>query len=171
MVLKPCPVCTQQVPVACKSCFCGHVFFSSRQKKSPSPPPIITDQNGIIPRRRAERPKKARTDYYGPSAFENRMAKQLTTNRARERSSSFGGEGSPKKRKPGRPKSVSAAAKLKDVSVQEEKEKEKKEEDVYATLSEDKAFIYSVILDEINRKLQKQWKGPPKDNSAVKTNP
>ncbi|XP_033117202.1 UPF0547 protein C16orf87 homolog [Anneissia japonica] len=163
MVLKPCPVCNQQVPVACKSCFCGHIFFTNRRAKSPSPP-VTADQNGSTSRRRAERPKKVRTDYYGPSAFEHRMDKQLSTNssRVRERSASFGGEASPKKRKPGRPKSTSGKS--------NDDEKEKKEEDVYATLSEDKAFIYSIILDEINCKLQKQWRGPTKDKSVVTPN-
>ena len=37
---------------------------------------------------------------------------------------------------------------------------EDKDEDVYANISPDKAFIYGVVLADINRKLQAQWKGP-----------
>ena len=37
---------------------------------------------------------------------------------------------------------------------------EDKDEDLYANISPDKAFIYGVVLADINRKLQGQWKGP-----------
>ncbi|XP_035678832.1 uncharacterized protein LOC118417384 [Branchiostoma floridae] len=30
MVMKQCPACAQQIPVACKSCPCGHLFMSKR---------------------------------------------------------------------------------------------------------------------------------------------
>ena len=38
--------------------------------------------------------------------------------------------------------------------------KDRKEEDVYANMSAENAFVYMVGLAEINRKLQSQWNGP-----------
>ncbi|KXJ17709.1 UPF0547 protein C16orf87-like, partial [Exaiptasia diaphana] len=35
MVAKKCPDCDQTLPVACKSCPCGHIFISKKQLSLP----------------------------------------------------------------------------------------------------------------------------------------
>ncbi|KAG7279126.1 hypothetical protein CRUP_022321, partial [Coryphaenoides rupestris] len=53
----------------------------------------------------------------------------------------------PIRRGRGRPKTVGLK------KPEEEKEKQEKEVDIYANLSDEKAFVFSVALAEINRKI------------------
>ncbi|XP_069822308.1 UPF0547 protein C16orf87 homolog isoform X2 [Dendropsophus ebraccatus] len=140
MATKSCPQCDQQVPVACKSCPCGYIFISrkllhGRQAERVHP----TSENRSDPkRRRTERIKRERTN--------STVSKDLE-NRRRSRSNS---QSDPIRRGRGRPKT--AATKKQE----EEKEKQEKEVDMYANLSDEKAFVFSVALAEINRKIINQ---------------
>ncbi|XP_077983530.1 UPF0547 protein C16orf87 homolog [Glandiceps talaboti] len=147
MVHKPCPNCRHQIPVACKTCPCGHVF--ARRPINPQP----TEQTDIK-RRRTERVKRERPDYYSASEIENHIKRINASSRAAaaKEVKEGNGEGVVKKRKAGRPKG----------SLNKPKEaKEEREQDLFGNLSNEKALLYSVVLAEINRKIQGQWKGPP----------
>ncbi|XP_078800926.1 UPF0547 protein C16orf87 homolog [Oryzias latipes] len=140
MATKSCPECDQQIPVACKSCPCGYVFISRKllnaRLSDCSSPPIA----GMLDfkRRRTERIRKERIDSTIANDSEN-------TRRPRTNSQS-----DPTRRGRGRPKTVGQK------KQEEEKEKQEKEVDVYAALSDEKAFVFSVALAEINRKILAQ---------------
>uniref|UniRef100_A0A8C1VZC3 Chromosome 16 open reading frame 87 n=1 Tax=Cyprinus carpio TaxID=7962 RepID=A0A8C1VZC3_CYPCA len=135
MATKSCPECDQQIPVACKSCPCGYVFISRKllnaklNERSP-----VMDQLDAK-RRRTERIRKEKINLTPTSDMENRR---------RPRSNS---QSDPIRRGRGRPKTVGLK------KQEEEKEKQEKEVDMYANLSDEKAFVFSVALAEINRKI------------------
>lgn len=136
MATKSCPECDQQIPVACKSCPCGYVFISRKllnaklnEKSSPGLDRLDAK------RRRTERIRKEKINLTSPGDLENR--RQSRTN----------SQSDPIRRGRGRPKTVGLK------KQEEEKEKQEKEVDIYANLSDEKAFVFSVALAEINRKI------------------
>uniref|UniRef100_A0A3B1K749 Chromosome 16 open reading frame 87 n=1 Tax=Astyanax mexicanus TaxID=7994 RepID=A0A3B1K749_ASTMX len=134
MATKSCPECDQQIPVACKSCPCGYVFISRKllnAKLSERSPPDKLEAK----RRRTERIRKEKINLTPTNDMENRR-------RSRTNSQS-----DPIRRGRGRPKTVGLK------KQEEEKEKQEKEIDIYANLSDEKAFVFSVALAEINRKI------------------
>ncbi|KAK7912794.1 hypothetical protein WMY93_013005 [Mugilogobius chulae] len=138
MATKSCPECDQQIPVACKSCPCGFVFISrklltARLNESPSSPGGLTDQLESK-RRRTERIRKDRVESL-PSDMENRRKARPSC------------QGDTIRRGRGRPKTVGLK------KVEDDREKQEKEVDMYASLSDEKAFVFSVALAEINRKI------------------
>lgn len=170
MVTKPCPKCQQHVPVACKACPCGHVFFVARRPISVHKTGRTED--GEIKRRRTERTKRERPDYFNSLQFDNdlKRVKNVQKTRKKTENSSVNekeGEGSnsegseatnaartslnAKSRKRGRPK--------KNFTI-EKNEKDKDDDvDMFANLSKEKEQQFSIILAEINRKLlQQQFK-------------
>ncbi|XP_064579501.1 UPF0547 protein C16orf87 homolog isoform X1 [Zonotrichia leucophrys gambelii] len=129
-----------EVPVACKSCPCGYIFISRKllhAKRAERSPPI-TENKSEAKRRRTERVKREKIN--------SAVSKDLE-NRKRSRSNSHSDHS---RRGRGRPKSASAK------KHEEEKEKQEKEVDMYANLSDEKAFVFSVALAEINRKIINQ---------------
>ncbi|KAL4613611.1 hypothetical protein GN956_G22772 [Arapaima gigas] len=136
MATKSCPECDQQIPVACKSCPCGFVFISRKllNAKLPEGPSPVIDKFEAK-RRRTERVRREKINSPSNNDMENRR---------RSRSNS---QSEQIRRGRGRPKT--AALKKQD----EEKEKVEKEVDIYANLSDEKAFVFSVALAEINRKI------------------
>lgn len=65
MVVKRCPSCDQTLPVACKSCPCGHVFISRKQHHQAQVKKEGDSLNGSErdKRLRPERPKKENPDF------------------------------------------------------------------------------------------------------------
>ncbi|NXD39042.1 CE087 protein, partial [Copsychus sechellarum] len=129
-----------QVPVACKSCPCGYIFISRKllhAKRAERSPPI-TENKSEAKRRRTERVKREKI---------NSAVNKDLENRKRSRSNSHSDHS---RRGRGRPKSASAK------KHEEEREKQEKEVDMYANLSDEKAFVFSVALAEINRKIINQ---------------
>ncbi|XP_044126778.1 UPF0547 protein C16orf87 homolog isoform X2 [Bufo gargarizans] len=177
MATKSCPRCDQQVPVACKSCPCGYIFISRKLlhgRQMERVPP--TSENRSDPkRRRTERIRRERT---------NSTASRDSENRRRSRSNSQSdqirrGRGRPKtaatkkqeeeKGRSGKDSGAegTAARYAEDVRAQRGdrgsrrqqwmgEEKQEKEVDMYANLSDEKAFVFSVALAEINRKIINQ---------------
>ncbi|NWX73950.1 CE087 protein, partial [Alca torda] len=132
--------CFFQVPVACKSCPCGYIFISRKllhAKRAERSPPI-TENKSEAKRRRTERVKREKI---------NSAVNKDLENRKRSRSNSHSDHS---RRGRGRPKSASAK------KHEEEREKQEKEVDMYANLSDEKAFVFSVALAEINRKIINQ---------------
>ncbi|XP_051972947.1 UPF0547 protein C16orf87 homolog [Xyrauchen texanus] len=133
MATKSCPECDQQIPVACKSCPCGYVFISRKllnAKLNERSNPVMDPK-----RRRTERIRKEKINLTSTNDMENR--KQSRSN----------SQSDPIRRGRGRPKTVGLK------KQEEEKEKQEKEVDIYANLSDEKAFVFSVALAEINRKI------------------
>ncbi|XP_046347170.1 UPF0547 protein C16orf87 homolog isoform X1 [Haliotis rufescens] len=174
-VVKKCPVCQQQVPVACKGCTCGHQFptrgrASSQSQKSPdgkTPPTYGEGNNGDGEqepmRRRTVRTKRVRPDFFNPLELEysNKKVKKPEVSKPevskQEVSIPEPAPESPKKKR-GRPKGSLNRSKS------EEKPKEQRttqEEDLFSSLPPEKALQYSVILAELNRKMLTQNFKPP----------
>ncbi|XP_015223859.1 UPF0547 protein C16orf87 homolog isoform X1 [Lepisosteus oculatus] len=136
MATKSCPECDQQIPVACKSCPCGYVFISRKllnAKQSEKSPPAIDKSDAK--RRRTERIRREKI---------NSATNKDMENRKRSRSNS---QSEHIRRGRGRPKTTTHK------KHEDEKEKQEKEIDIYANLSDEKAFVFSVALAEINRKI------------------
>ncbi|XP_071087251.1 UPF0547 protein C16orf87 homolog isoform X2 [Haliotis cracherodii] len=169
-VVKKCPVCQQQVPVACKGCTCGHQFptrgrAASQSQKSPdgkTPPTYGEGNNGDGEqepmRRRTVRTKRVRPDFFNPLELEysNKKVKKPEVSKP-EVSKQEPAPESPKKKR-GRPKGSLNRSKS------EEKPKEQRttqEEDLFSSLPPEKALQYSVILAELNRKMLTQNFKPP----------
>uniref|UniRef100_A0A3Q2WR59 Chromosome 16 open reading frame 87 n=1 Tax=Haplochromis burtoni TaxID=8153 RepID=A0A3Q2WR59_HAPBU len=89
-------------------------------------------------RRRTERIRRERIECPLTNDMENRR---------RPRANS---QSDPIRRGRGRPKTVGLK------KQEEEKDKQEKEVDIYASLSDEKAFVFSVALAEINRKILAQ---------------
>lgn len=164
MVTKPCPKCQQHVPVACKACPCGHVFFVARRPISVHK--TGRTEEGEVKRRRTERTKRERPDYFNSLQFDNELKKVKNIQRTRKKnesscvnekegegSNSEGSEGAnatrtslnAKSRKRGRPKK----------NFSNDKNDKDKEDDVdmFANLSKERELQFGIILAEINRKL------------------
>ncbi|NXK23359.1 CE087 protein, partial [Xiphorhynchus elegans] len=97
-----------------------------------------TENKSEAKRRRTERVKREKI---------NSAVNKDLENRKRSRSNSHSDHS---RRGRGRPKSASAK------KHEEEREKQEKEVDMYANLSDEKAFVFSVALAEINRKIINQ---------------
>ncbi|XP_021107133.1 UPF0547 protein C16orf87 homolog isoform X2 [Heterocephalus glaber] len=128
------------VPVACKSCPCGYIFISRKllNAKHSEKSPSSTENKHEAKRRRTERVRREKI---------NSTVNKNLENRKRSRSNSHSDH---IRRGRGRPKSASAK------KHEEEREKQEKEIDIYANLSDEKAFVFSVALAEINRKIINQ---------------
>ncbi|XP_028410132.1 UPF0547 protein C16orf87 homolog [Dendronephthya gigantea] len=61
MAKKKCPKCQQTLPVACKSCPCGHIFIA--KKSSTSKDTVVKKPHTSVTRLRPERPKREIPDY------------------------------------------------------------------------------------------------------------
>lgn len=138
MATKSCPECDQQIPVACKSCPCGFVFISRKlltarlnERSSPAIAEKLESK-----RRRTERIRKDRIESTLPNDMENRRRARVANCQV-----------DPIRRGRGRPKSVGLK------KLEDEKEKQEKEVDIYSSLSDEKVFVFSVALAEINRKI------------------
>ncbi|CAO2610787.1 UPF0547 protein C16orf87 homolog, partial [Lemmus lemmus] len=140
MATKSCPECDQQIPVACKSCPCGYIFISRKllNAKHSEKSPSSTENKHEAKRRRTERVRREKI---------NSTVNKDLENRKRSRSNSHSDH---IRRGRGRPKSTAAK------KHEEEREKQEKEIDIYANLSDEKAFVFSVALAEINRKIINQ---------------
>ncbi|TNM90492.1 hypothetical protein fugu_002781 [Takifugu bimaculatus] len=96
---------------------------------------ILSADKLDLKRRRTERIRRERIDSSLTSDMENRR-------RSRANSQS-----DPIRRGRGRPKTVGVK------KQEDDREKQEKEVDIYAGLSDEKAFVFSVALAEINRKI------------------
>ncbi|XP_057661131.1 UPF0547 protein C16orf87 homolog [Diorhabda carinulata] len=68
MIAKICPTCKQQVPVACKSCPCGHFFYNAKR---------IAREFAIEAdyRRRTSRVRRGKPNYYDALEFDKHIKK------------------------------------------------------------------------------------------------
>jgi len=66
-----------QLPVACKACPCGHNFFSARRAVITAQAAEVRDE-GIMKRRRTERVKRGKPNYYDALEYEKQTKKVIT---------------------------------------------------------------------------------------------
>ncbi|XP_048829322.1 UPF0547 protein C16orf87 homolog [Brienomyrus brachyistius] len=136
MATKSCPDCDQQIPVACKSCHCGYVFISRKLLNAKQAERSSTTLDTLdAKRRRTERVQAEKIS--ATSANHKEQRRQSRSNSQCEQV----------RRGRGRPKTIAHK------KQEEEREKQDKEIDIYASLSDEKAFVFSVALAEINRKI------------------
>ncbi|XP_021366157.1 UPF0547 protein C16orf87 homolog isoform X2 [Mizuhopecten yessoensis] len=158
-VVKKCPKCDQQIPVACKHCPCGHQF-----SKKPSTP--TEEEQASFKIRRTERTRRERPDFFNP------MVLDVQAKRARKKSQNSPQvqvvetpppppppppppvqveKETPSRKRRGRPKQTPT----KSVSEPEEKPLPV-EDDVFVKLCPEKALQFSIILSDLNRKFGSQ---------------
>ncbi|XP_023678470.1 UPF0547 protein C16orf87 homolog [Paramormyrops kingsleyae] len=136
MATKSCPDCDQQIPVACKSCHCGYVFISRKLLNAKQAERSSTTLDRLdAKRRRTERIQAEKIS--STSANHKEQRRQSRSNSQCEQV----------RRGRGRPKTIAHK------KQEEEREKQDKDIDIYASLSDEKAFVFSVALAEINRKI------------------
>ncbi|XP_065165145.1 UPF0547 protein C16orf87 homolog [Atheta coriaria] len=133
MIAKGCPKCDQQVPVACKACPCGHSFFNAR--KTAKVTSIANPQDDI--RRRTQRVRREKPDYYDALEYDKQVKKTKT--RHSECDNDEDGIARRELSKPKRKKM---------------KKEEDDDDDIMANLSPEKHLQCSLILEELNRKMQ-----------------
>ncbi|XP_064414588.1 UPF0547 protein C16orf87 homolog isoform X3 [Latimeria chalumnae] len=142
----------KKIPVACKSCPCGYVFISRKflnAKQAEKLPSTTGWQHPFKKFRASENKsdaKRRRPERVRREKINSTVSRDLE-NRKRSRSNSHSEQ---IRRGRGRPKT--ASSKKQD----DEKEKQERDVDMYANLSEEKAFVFSVALAEINRKIINQ---------------
>ncbi|XP_077144802.1 UPF0547 protein C16orf87 homolog isoform X2 [Ranitomeya variabilis] len=166
------------VPVACKSCPCGFIFISRKLlhgRQTERMPP--TSENRSDPkRRRTERIKRERIISTVRKDLENRRRsrsnsqsdpirrgrgrpKTAATKKQEEEKAWRSGKDSGAERMAARYGEDSRAQRVDRGSRRQQwmgEEKQEKEVDMYANLSDEKAFVFSVALAEINRKIINQ---------------
>ncbi|EFA11507.1 UPF0547 protein C16orf87 homolog [Tribolium castaneum] len=134
MIAKNCPKCDQQVPVACKACPCGHSFFNSRRTARVLSP-------GADIRRRTQRVRREKPNYYDALEYDKQIRKIKTRNSECENDDE-GGKKDPSK-----------------IKRKKVKKEEDEDDDVITNLSAEKQVQCSIILEELNRKMQMvTWK-------------
>ncbi|XP_063239688.1 UPF0547 protein C16orf87 homolog [Bacillus rossius redtenbacheri] len=137
MIGKCCPKCVQQVPVASKTCRCGHVFFTTKRTANYQ----LDAEDGGTQRRRTERVKRGKPNYYDALEFDKEIKKRVQ---------SRGGTDSPQKKdgEDGRGSHLRKRRKKKKA----EREEEEKEGPALNTMP-DNGIKGAVILAEINRRI------------------
>ncbi|XP_072024579.1 uncharacterized protein [Amphiura filiformis] len=196
MVHKSCPDCDQQVPVACKACYCGFRFFEKKKSTDNVSPSNKTSPNNktsgaevhtksqissdniiggssATKSRRTSRTKRERPDYYSASEYENQI-RRLSRASVSSEKGAVGVELPSPRKKRGRPRKHGNTARRstlkKEAEKPQEERVEEKDVDVYANIPPDEAFVYMVVLADINRKLQAQWQGPKTDTEGANVN-
>ncbi|KAK6186874.1 hypothetical protein SNE40_006137 [Patella caerulea] len=154
-VVKKCPICGQQIPVACRYCSCGHQFTTRvRTSSSTSSLPDErecdqgSNESSEGKRRRTVRTKRVRPDFFNSLDLEY-SSRQLKPKKSKEE------EESPKKKR-GRPKGSVNKAKTSEPTTPVAENSKPVEEDVFSGVSQDKLNTYNIILSELNRKIFSQ---------------
>ncbi|XP_018330076.1 UPF0547 protein C16orf87 homolog [Agrilus planipennis] len=125
MIAKCCPKCEQQVPVACKTCRCGYLFFNARRNSRTS----STSED----LRRTQRIRREKPNYYDALEYDKQ------TRKMRQRNSECENDDDKKETK---------------TKKRKQKKEEEEEDEVTAHLSPEKQQHCSIILEELNTKLQ-----------------
>ncbi|XP_048774681.1 UPF0547 protein C16orf87 homolog [Ostrea edulis] len=164
-VVKKCPKCEQQIPVACKFCSCGHQFWS---KKFPSL--ISGSHDNDSSTGRVRRTERTRRDSQRPDYF-NSVVIDTQSKRGRRKSQSLPAhhgqgdttsspasiEGSPVKRRRGRPRGTSNKPLLPDRSISKSSTPPPPpsppvEVDMHADLAPERLKQFQYILMDLNAK-------------------
>lgn len=173
MVRKQCPKCDKQVPVACKACPCGHVYFLTRGERHLSQSATAMEdqdeESGVastVKRRRTERIQRARALANDRLAAAAESARNRQVRRRSHRVSAGVRAGVddtpvPQRRRPrrrrGRPRSRNPTVQLHEDQNYgrggDEEFVDEEEADVFVNVTPEASMRYSIILDEINRKI------------------
>ncbi|XP_066999375.1 UPF0547 protein C16orf87 homolog isoform X1 [Anabrus simplex] len=139
MITKSCQKCSSQVPVACKACRCGHPFLTGQRRAMMLA--AESRDEGAVQRRRTERVKREKPNYYDALEYDKQQKKQRKRNRSStdEHVEQTTEDDSHQLKKKNRKRTVKV-------------EREMEEDDV-SPLSPEKDYKCSLILSEINRKM------------------
>uniref|UniRef100_A0A069DPH4 Uncharacterized protein n=1 Tax=Panstrongylus megistus TaxID=65343 RepID=A0A069DPH4_9HEMI len=142
-ITKCCPFCELQVAVACKSCpGCKHSFYNAKRMSLAQA--VIVGEGC---RRRTERVKREKPNYYDASEYEKKTKKKRLERNSvdipKERGRPRVGE--PYKKKAIKKKKITTGG-IKAVG------KESEDDEGLLVLTADKARQCSIILAELNRK-------------------
>ncbi|XP_075226380.1 uncharacterized protein LOC142327329 [Lycorma delicatula] len=145
MIKKNCTFCGLQVAVACKTCpGCKHSFHSSKRGTAENVVVTSSLDSTSGSRRRTERVKREKPNYYDASEYEKKTKKKRL-----ERGQYQG-------RERGRPPNPHNLKKKKKKT----KTPKESEDDVTTVLSPEKTLQCSIILAELNRKfISTTWRG------------
>ncbi|XP_060515776.1 UPF0547 protein C16orf87 homolog [Cylas formicarius] len=141
MIAKICPACKAQVPVACKSCPCGHFFYNARR---------IAREFAIEADylRRTARVRREKPNYYDALEYDKHIKK--LKKRLSESRNDDDDEDDEVDKKEGRMKRKKV------------KKEEEEEDDIVTRFTPEMQMHCNMILDHINSKMQVvMWK--PKD--------
>ncbi|XP_062572906.1 UPF0547 protein C16orf87 homolog [Saccostrea cucullata] len=162
-VVKKCPKCEKQIPVACKFCTCGHQFWS---KKFPT---IISGSpDNKSPTGRVRRTERTRRDSQRPDYF-NSVVIDTQSKRGRRKSQSLvahhvqgentptpaNSDSSPVKRRRGRPRGTPNKPLLPDRNISKTPPPPSPppvEEDMHADLPPERIKQFQYILMDLNAK-------------------
>ncbi|GAB6032623.1 hypothetical protein CHUAL_011504 [Chamberlinius hualienensis] len=175
MVMKQCPQCEQQVPVACKSCPCGHMYFQARRPVNgqKSAEPSIGIRCYKLNDNTEQWVTSKMLSLGALGAVKKRRGEQLRQLRNANKDTNYGNLNRPKRTVPRSrsTNSTSTCNSTEDVDgIVEETLKKKrgrqklnttsereaareKDKDMYANIPPEQAATYSIILSEINRKM------------------
>ncbi|ESO85965.1 hypothetical protein LOTGIDRAFT_235567 [Lottia gigantea] len=158
-VVKKCPICGQQIPVACRYCSCGHQFTSrvrSSSSTSSIPDEREADQSTSQTeegdkRRRTVRTKRVKPDFFNSLELDY-SSRQMKHKKVKEIETKKKGRGRPKGsvNKPKTPDTTNPPTPL---IPTEPVPKPPVEEDVFSGVSLEKLRTYDIILSELNRKM------------------
>ncbi|ELT92201.1 hypothetical protein CAPTEDRAFT_192808 [Capitella teleta] len=152
--LKNCPSCPLQVPTACKSCSCGHIF---RKSNSPASSAANTAASTSEPSsaskiRRTERTRRERPQYFSHLEYDNYKPRRKTSEVV-----------SPNKKKLKSFSDVDRAKLLfnSKSKVSDKDDASSSSEDMFSNITSEKALQLAIILADVNRKFMGQNFRPP----------
>lgn len=172
-VVKKCPECDQQCPVALRACNCGYSFTKTRPTRTKVKQQQLQQQQNAAAKSakaststaaadsesnldkvgRRFRTKRMRPDYF------NSLELEYASRSFRARKPKQEEKELKRKKKRGRPKGSTGIPR----KPKEEKKKEEEEakvlpelDDLYANFSQEKLQQFSFILDELNFKMSSQ---------------
>ncbi|CAG2204263.1 uncharacterized protein LOC143085564 [Mytilus galloprovincialis] len=178
-IVKTCPNCEKQIPVACKTCGCGHKFITKSRANSTPSVKTEDEDSSSVKIRRTERTRRERPDYFNPLLLENavkrpRKKSQPSTTTPVKIEEPPSDE--PPKKKRGRPKGapnkprsqlldtnklIKEESDYEEDKIENENEVEEEEEiDMYADMPQERMKQFSFILGDLNRKFLGQGTQP-----------
>nr|CAH7743361.1 unnamed protein product [Callosobruchus chinensis] len=136
MIAKICPSCKQQVPVACKSCPCGHFFYNARR---------IAREFALEAdfRRRTARVRREKPNYYDALEYDKHI-KKVRALKKRVSECEVDDEEDEKR----------GAGKSKKKKAKKRTEEEEEEEDVMSRYTAEMQVHCQMVLDQLNAKMQ-----------------
>lgn len=143
IVAKSCPKCSMQLPIASKTCACGHIFVGRRSTVA---------QEGdatSITRRRTERVKREKPNYYDALEYDKETRKQ----KQRKRSMRTADQSQNKSDEQiGADDDVVHLKRKRKRNFRMEQDSDDRD-NCFQIISPENGFKCSVILSEINRKM------------------
>ncbi|KAK7097006.1 UPF0547 protein C16orf87 homolog [Littorina saxatilis] len=145
-VTKKCPTCSQECPVARKSCQCGYHFPTRTRNVQPkaeqSTSPKAEDPELTESKRRRFRTKRMRPDFFNPLDMEYSSRRKVKVPEV--------------KKKRGRPKGSLNKPNKPKPELERKPTPTLEDENMFANLPSEKMLQFNIILQELNHKFVRQ---------------